>query len=178
MKIENPLAYSFILQEDLYLLDNDKQLHPATASPLPAIEAIPVLPEPDIKTTLLNFNYLGENKKGFLIIVYYKLPGFMDEAHLTALTAVLARLQYTIDDVAILNLAHYAGYASNTFIDFFKPQKFLLLGAQALPAGLESIELNKPQKVNGLPALFSFNFEEMMTDNEKKKSFWEQMKQL
>jgi DNA polymerase III psi subunit len=61
---------------------------------------------------------------------------------------------------------------------FFKPKKLLMLGKSSLPEDIELLTLNKPQQLNNCHTLFSFSFDEMMDNNENKKAFWEQMKQL
>src|SRR3979490_1735204 len=98
MKIENPAAFHFIMQDELYLLNKDKDLYnKAIAAPAPAIETEPV-----------KFNYLGENKKSFLVVVHYPNLEFMDEKHLTALESTLKRLGFNIEDAAIFNRSTYS----------------------------------------------------------------------
>jgi hypothetical protein len=87
-------------------------------------------------------------------------------------------LEFGLDDVAIFNRAKYPDSSFEGLKDFFKPKKLLLLGKQALPEDLAPLTLNKPQQLNNCNTLFSFSFDEMMDNNEKKKAFWEQMKQL
>jgi hypothetical protein len=167
MKIENPIAFSFIMPDELYLLNKDKTHVTTYKEPLPVTET-----QPD------NFNFMGGNKKKFLIIVHYPELEFIDDKHLTALESVLKRLNFSTDDTAIFNMAKYAGTTIKQLADFFEPQKLLLLGQKALPVGIGPVALNKIQRLNNFPALFSFSFDEMMENNENKKAFWEQMKQL
>ena len=172
------MAYSFIMQDELYLLDNEKELHALTPPAVPIVSETSEIVLPVIETKPFSFNYYGANNKAFLIVVHYNDAEFMADTHLTALTAVLARLQYTIEDVAIFNLANYMDAAFDALLSYFKPQKLLFLGEKSLPTGLGAISQNKPKKIESIPLLFSFSFDEMMSDNEKKKAFWEQMKQL
>jgi len=166
MKVENPVAYRFILQDELYLLDKDKAMYAHTA------------PQPIIETQPVNFNYLGGNKKNFLAIVHYTAFEFVDDSHLIALQSIFKRMGLDMDDVAILNRANYSDAAFEDLTGFFSPQKLLLLGTDALPAGIETLTLNRPVVLNNCSTLFSFSFDEMMDNNEKKKGFWEQLKQL
>jgi len=171
MKIENPAAYSFILQDDIYLLGKDKNAYTAAAPPA-------TLPEPVLQTPKANFNYLGRNKKRFLITVNYPGIEFMEVAHLAALESTLKRLNFAMDDVAIVNLASYAAVAFGELEDFFIPSLLLVLGKPALPGGLATLPFNKPTKHKQIDALFTFSFDEMMNSNDNKKAFWEQIKQL
>jgi DNA polymerase III psi subunit len=167
VKVENPLAYSFIMQDELYLLKNDKNA-PLQAAP-PAVNS---------KTQLLAFNFMGGNKKNFLIITHYPATEFIQADHLAALESVLKRLGLETGDVAIFNRAKYMDAAYAEILDYFRPQKLLLLGKMALHNGPGQLTLNKPQQLENCNTLLSFAFEEMMDNNEYKKAFWEQMKLL
>ncbi len=167
MKIENTIAFSFIMPDELYLLNKDKTPVVAYKDPPPVTET-----QPD------DFNFMGGNKKNFLIIVHYPELEFIDDKHLTALESILKRLNFSVDDTAIFNIAKYTGTTIKQLADYFEPQRLLLLGKQALPVDTGPIVLNKIYRSNNYPALFSFSFDEMMDSTENKKAFWEQMKQL
>ncbi|MEO6849866.1 MAG: hypothetical protein ABI203_06980, partial [Mucilaginibacter sp.] len=77
MKAEDPKALRFIFQDELYLLDEDKSLY----NTIPDRQSL-------TETPTVTFNYLGSNKKNFLILVNYADHEFMDDAHLTALEKV------------------------------------------------------------------------------------------
>lgn len=167
MNIENPAAFSFIMHDEIYLLNNDKTGYSVNTTTLPTVQTPP-----------LNFNYLGGDKKNFLVMVHYTTAQFINDTHLTALENILKRMQYSLDDVAIFNIATYAGVTFEQLMEFFKPQKLLLLGENAIPAGTQPLVFNKLEQLNNCNTLFSFGFDEMMNNNENKKVFWEQMKQL
>lgn len=212
MKVENPAAFRFIMQDDVYLLNADKQLlapaaetSPVTIEPpatpvvtappvtakaeTPAIPSIPTLPvietrpetvtpaqpQPVVETQNPAFNYLGKNQKQFLVLVHYPAHPFMTDAHQTALESTLNRKGLGIDDVAILNVAQYPGIAFKQIKSYFLPTRVLALGKEALPPGLP-LKLNSVQTSGPITALFTFSFEEMMSSNENKKAFWEQVK--
>ncbi|MFI5158118.1 MAG: hypothetical protein ACHQF4_04590, partial [Sphingobacteriales bacterium] len=126
----------------------------------------------------VEFNYLGGNKKNFLITVHYPGIDFMADAHLTALQNTLKRLGFELEDVVILNLASYAEADHETISDFFSPKKMLLMGKNALPKNISPLKLNEQQTQGSCVLLFSFSFDEMMDNNEYKKTFWEQVKLL
>ena len=167
MKIENPAAFSFILQDEIYLLDKDK-IQPGRD----------LVSAPVIKTPANHFKYLGDYRKKLLVITHYPEVEFMDANHLEALNKVLTRLNFGIDDIAILNIANYTGSIFSDIMDFFKPQKLLMLGERALPSGIESLALNRPKQLNLCDTLLSYSFDEMMDNQEYKKAFWEEMKKL
>lgn len=185
MTVENPMAYSFIMQDDIYLLNADKLQYaqpPETVTPsavaepepqyTPAPAAAVALPEP------VSFKYLGGNKKGFLVITHYPEHDFMHDKHLVALESTLTRLGFTRDDIAIVNRVHYTDTDFDVLAGFFAPKKLLILGKHAMPAKTGALELNKLKQSGTLTALLTFSFDEMMDSVEHKKAFWEQMKQL
>ena len=177
MKTENPAALHFILQDDIFLLNQDRETYSDTALPVeqPVLQAEPTVV---VETKQVVFNYLGGNKKNFLITVHYPGIDFMADAHLTALQNTLKRLGFELDDVAILNIANHVDTDHETISNFFNPEKILLMGKSALPKNISPLKLNEQQTQGKAAMLFSFSFDEMMDSNEYKKAFWEQMKLL
>ncbi|MFB9843735.1 hypothetical protein [Mucilaginibacter ginsenosidivorans] len=167
MKVEHTNALRYILQDELYLLDEDKNLYNETKASAP-----------EIKTPLPSFNYLGSNKKNFLILANYADQEFVQDDHLAALEKVLSGIKHTRDDVAILNLAKNDGAAYAQIAAFFNPQTVVILGKQALPEGLTGLDFNTIATTDGAKALLTFSFEQMMTNIDNKKAFWEQIKNL
>jgi len=135
-------------------------------------------PEPVIPTSVVSFTYLGKNAKAFLIACYYPETDGMDEKHLAALTNTLQRKELTLDDVAIINIAQYASVTAKQIHAFFKPTRLLILGKQGVLPGWNTLQFNQLLEKNGFKALLTDSFTDMMTDREKAKAFWEQMKQL
>lgn len=167
MKIENPLAFRYILQDDVYLLNNDKIYF----ANIPVTKDIPETPS-------VSFNYLGGNKKNFLVITHSVDAEFMHELHLKALESTLKRLSFEMDDVAIFNIAGDPEIEFEILADFFKPQNVLVLGKEAFPVGWETSTFNAVTTTNNCKMLYTFSFSQMMDNTEYKKVFWEQMKQL
>ncbi|RAV46552.1 hypothetical protein DIU36_30495 [Mucilaginibacter rubeus] len=197
VKVENPAAFRFLLEDELYLLNADKLLYDKiTESELPAAvplspvteNAKPVsativpslTPEPQvvIKTPVDEFKYLGKNLKNFLVLTWYKNAGFIVAEHLTALENILKRKELNPDDVAIFNLANYSETKFSQLKTFFKPTKVLVLGGDALPQDIKVLKPNKPVTSNGITVLYSYSFDEMMDNVDYKKTFWELVKTL
>lgn len=166
MKIENPAAFRFIIQEDIYLLPSDKTEQPR------------VIEQTPLTTKTTDINYLGKYKKGFLIVAHYAGEQYMAAEHLTALENILKRKEYSLDDVAILNRFSYPDVDFEQLQAYFNPQKLLLLGKGALPVNVPVLTFNQPRKINEYPTLYTFSFDEMMDNVPNKKVFWEQVKNL
>ncbi|MDB5147872.1 MAG: hypothetical protein JWQ57_1892 [Mucilaginibacter sp.] len=197
MKVENPAAFRFLLEDELYLLNTDKMLYDKAIEPepTPAVPLSPIIepsnpeqvtaspsltPEPQavIKTQVADFKYMGKNLKSFLVLTNYKTAEFINAEHLTALENILKRKDLGPDDVAIFNLADYNETKFGQLKTFFKPTKVLVLGGDALPQDIKMLKLNKPVTSNGITVLYSFSFDEMMDNVDYKKAFWEQVKTL
>lgn len=189
MATDNPALLQYFLQDDLYLLNEDKSVYNGESKhfEIPQAEfnilteaaaAIAPISAPVAETPKPNFKYLGANKKQFLILVHYTADEHIGEAHLKALESTLGRKSLSIDDVAILNTAKYASNNHQDFVGFFSPAKLLILGTAATPAGLASPRLNVIQQLENRLQLYTHSFDEMLADRDKAKAFWEQMKNL
>jgi hypothetical protein len=170
VKVEDPSALRFILQDELYLLEEDKPNYITDSNRIAA-------PEPQIETPQITFNYLGSNKKNFVILVHYPAHEFIAEDHLTALESVLTRKNHTRDDVAILNTAKNE-ITYESLKTFFLPQTILILGQQSIPQGIKQTQFNRFENHDSLNILHTFSFDAMMSSTDNKKAFWEQMKTL
>ena len=166
MKVEDTNALRFILQDEIYLLDEDKNLYSGTPKS-----------QPEIQTPQPVFNYLGANKKNFLILVSYNKHEFIKDEHLAALEAVLGRIGHNRDDVAILNLAKHESNFEQ-LLTFFEPKTLVILGESAIPPGMVDPKFNSIEKSEGLAVLHTFSFDKMMANVDNKKTFWEQIKNL
>jgi len=174
MKVDNPNAYRFIMQDEIYLLEQDK-----VNKPQPAARAVAQAPAIEVKTPHVEFNYMGKNNKNFTILVNYANEEFIPATHLTALENIIKRKDLSLDDIAILNTHTYHPIKLEQINGLLKPARLLVLGSKALPAGMSVPELNVAAKgPDGLMILYSFSFDEMMDNTENKKTFWEQMKKL
>ncbi len=168
MKVEAPNALRFVFQDDIYLLQTDKQIY-ANDTPLAT--------KPKAETSQIVFNYWGENKKSFLILTNYPNHEFIADEHLIALQSVLSRIGYQRADVAILNTAkNTAEY--NTIVAYFSPKTIVILGKEAIPQDIKPPQFNLIEKHPNLQTLYTFGFDAMMDNTANKKTFWEQMKTL
>ena len=166
MKIETPAALRYIMQDDIFLLPADK------------VKPAETIVEAAVKTPDVIFKYLGSNKKNFLVLVNYTGHEFIVDAHLIALQSILSRKEYNLDDIAILNLANYIDTGFEQLATYFNPQKILVLGKAAMPAGIGALQFNEPGQIGNSVALNSFSFDEMMDNIPNKKTFWDKMKNL
>jgi hypothetical protein len=178
MKVDNPYAFRFIMEDEIYLLDKDKGVKAISSTENISVNEAPATAKSIVETPQITFNYLGNNNKRFLVLVNYAAEEFIASEHLTALENILKRKELAIADVAIFNTNTYPNTNINQLTEYFKPEKLLVLGADALPAGINKLILNEPAQFGSYTALYSFSFDGMMSSNDNKKTFWEQMKKL
>ena len=164
MKVEDPAAFRFIINEDIYLLSHDKEHQ--SKKVVKEAESVP-----------FSFNYEGKNSKNFLILTYYPNQEAISAPHFAALQAILLRKGYQPDEVAILNIA-LNNADVNAITGYFNPEKLLILGEKAIPGGMPAPQFNRLQPVAGCNILLSFCFDDMMENTDNKRAFWEQMKSL
>ncbi|MFD2872590.1 hypothetical protein ACFS5N_08935 [Mucilaginibacter ximonensis] len=175
--VAEPVATSAPITEAATLIQ------PVTA-PGPVIPKIEPASNPQpttehlVQTPAALFNYLGSNKKAFLIFTYYADQDFMHDEHLAALQNILKRKDIELEDVAILNLAKSINGKWAEIYRFFAPKKVLVLGKEAIPEGLNVPALNTLKVAPTASLLYSFSFDEMMSSTDNKRAFWEQMKNL
>ena len=166
MIVENLQALPYIFTDDLYILPQEQVL----------TGTIPSLPVEDIQPA--TFNYAGGYRQKMLILAAYTGHETMEPAHMGALESAIRRKELVLDDVAILNVIKYPKITLEAIITFFNPQKLLILGKEALPAGLNPPPLNQLFNLPGCVALYTFSFAEMMGNRDNTKVFWDQMKNL
>lgn len=151
---------------------------PVVKITLPPVVEIPAIPQPVVETPAPAFKYLGGYGKQFLVMVNYAASEFMDDAHLNALESTLARLNFTRADIAILNLHQHAGKTYAEIREHFKPERTLILGETALPAGLKQPPVNQVIRAGNRSLLYSFSFTDMLGNKDNIRAFWEQVKTI
>ncbi|MDT3403310.1 hypothetical protein [Mucilaginibacter terrae] len=153
---------------------------PLATIPAPATATISIAPAtPAISTTptpAITFNYSGGYQKKFLVLVHYPAADFMAADHLAALNGTLTRINYTPDDIAIVNMAKAEIKEWAAISKFFVPQKVLLLGTKAMPAAIPALNINTIQNVGTTAALYTFGFDEMMGNKDNTRIFWNLIK--
>jgi len=147
-------------------------------TPLQPTVQIPAMPEPTTQTPMSAFKYLGGFGKQFLVLVNYPAHEFMDDAHLNALEATLGRIGFTRADIAIFNLHQHAGKTYAEIREHFKPERTLIMGADALPHGLKQPPTNQVIRAGNRSLLYTFSFTDMLGNKENTRAFWEQVKTI
>ena len=176
----NANALRFLMNEDLYdlgdVIQPDK-LDITHENPLTKLE------EPNSVTEALeeqlpitSFNYLGENNRYFLILVDDKTHRELNTPHKEMLMKIMAAKKLELRDLAILNVAQYPELKFEQLKDFFSCNKIILFGIDPQKIGLPPLGANRPGKHLEVKVLATFGLEEMISNTDNKREFWNVMK--
>lgn len=123
------------------------------------------------------FVYQGDKSAGVLFILRYPdYPYFSPQAE-EAFVKTIGALQLTPQNVAVVNLAN--PHNPNDFrriMAFFAPTKITFLGVEPASLKLPAIAHNSYMRGNKATVFYTFSFEEMFADVQKKKLFWAEFK--
>lgn len=184
----DPAVFSFLLTEDLYPI---KEISPREESSPQAVpqEASPrIAPQETFHRTAPEeaspradklFHYLGENRRFILILVNYPEEKYLPEAEKAYLAKILSAVKLDLEDVALLNYAHYPGSKYAELKDFFAFNSLLLFGVGPnllqIPGPVLPYHLGL---VEGVKILAADSTEVFRPDAGKKKSLWEELKKV
>ena len=124
----------------------------------------------------VSFNYLGDNNRYFLIIVDDKTHTDLNPSHKEMLMKIMGAKKLELRDLAVLNLAKYPDSNFNQLKDFFSCTRIALFGIDPRTIGLPAMGANKPEKHLDVNVLATFGLGEMNSSTDKKKEFWNVMK--
>ena len=130
-------------------------------------------------TKAATWRYLGEYKKGILIIVRYNNVPYVPNAQLNFLTSVLSACKLNLGDVAIFNVANNPSPLYKDLQEKFKSNFTILLGLT--PQEFE-MPLNFPefqvQAFNNCTFLHTPVLEVLETDKVLKSKLWVCLKKM
>ncbi len=174
----NSNALRFLMNEDLYDLGDAVQsdIHPIIPKEIITTPTIEPAPEIEKEELPVSFNYLGENNRYFLILVDDKTHPELNTPHKEMLMKIMAAKKLELRDLAILNLAKYPEANFGHLKDFFSCNRITLFGIDPQRIGLTGLGANQPGKHLDVKVLATFGLEEMSSNTDKKREFWNVMK--
>jgi hypothetical protein len=201
LKTTDPFALNFLMTDDLYSIKSDTfqdvpvtkeepqavlQTNdpPATAAPVPMITEIPnetVAQNASVSNKSeppAFYEYLGENNKYILILFNDPAQKTIDPKELETLANILKGKKQEIKDVALVNLYNYPTATFSSLKSFFACNSVLLFGTNPAQLGIDGIQSNQITSIQGIKILATFSIAEMLTNVDKKRAFWDEMKKL
>ncbi|MND38676.1 hypothetical protein D3C80_293850 [compost metagenome] len=194
LKVTNEAtALVTLLTETLYKVDNwntdsgnnytDKQSVVVVSEPenisTPAGNSTQVVQEQ--ASTPTYFDYLGENNKYVLVLVNYPDSKHITDKDKEFFLKVISALKLTIEDVAVLNYAHYASTDINALKEYFSCSRIITFGVPQSSAVFRNVNMQDYSVTNVygislLPASDTLRIIE--SDKNKKIVLWNALKLL
>lgn len=160
----DPGALRLLMTEEIFMVKEVQPVVPVNEPGPPVIDTPADL--------AVDFTYLGENNKYFLILVEDQNHAHLTKEHQEMLLKIIQAKGLELRDVAILNLRRYPGIQLEAIKDFFAPSRIVLFGINPQHIGLPTIASNEPQKAENVKVLSTYHFEEMKNDVNKKRALW------
>ncbi|HWV72795.1 MAG TPA: hypothetical protein VN040_13800 [Pseudosphingobacterium sp.] len=165
LNTNNPYALRYLLNDTVYAFEITKKDEELNEEPLVEVSSY--------------YEFLGENKKQILYIVDNQAHTYFSSGALDAFSRTINALGLSMEDIAVFNIAKHTSIINfDQICTYFNPQKVILAGASPTQLTLNNLSLNNPITLNNVKILYTFSFEEMLTDIERKKTFWQQVKTL
>jgi len=120
------------------------------------------------------YNYLGKNKAGLLILVDYKDIATVPEDDMKLLQNIVnAGLLLSMDDISILNIASYTERSFDDLLLFFKPERMIIWDCEKY-LQKQNIHLKKHQltTVKGCNILKADSLAIYINDQKAKLELW------
>ena len=187
-------ALRLFMTEDIYILDqqpvsseNEIKIEKPTAAEKvfitekTAIPEMPVaIPVPDsaVIKKPIEFSYLGENNKYFLILIDDAKNKEINSLQKETLLKIMSAKGLELRDLAILNLDQFPGTNITELKEFFSCSKMVLFGINPQRIELPPISSNKVENHANVMLFSTFSIDEMINDVTKKKDFWAIMKEF
>lgn len=190
--VKDTNALKFFMTEDLYFLPEKEEQKPSekdenapVIEPLVRQEAIlaentQATPE-EIKVSTkkeINFSYIGENNKYFLILIEDKKNAEISTTHKETLLKIMSAKGLEMRDLAILNLDKHSDVSFSDLKTYFSCNRIALFGIDPKRISLPSMSSNKIENYTDVKILATFSIDEMINDVAKKKEFWAVMKEF
>ncbi len=160
----NAVALAYLLNDEIYQLHDSQESHIGQNSTQEA--------------TVPSYDYEGGNKRSILMIFNNPDAPHMDAADKEALLKILAAKKWTMDDIALFNLRDYPSAAFESLKTFFKCGSLILLGPAPTSIGLGNLAAHTILEQEEVKLLYTYSFADMHQDNDKKRTFWNEIKKL
>jgi len=193
---KNSNALRLLMTEDLYILPENERLSPTKAVQSPVItnqipgdilvQEIPETPVQEAKEALpeksaedqkiKEFAYLGENNKYFMILIDEPKQKDISSIDKETLLKIMTAKGMELRDLAVLNLNQYPGVTYTDLQEFFSFNKITLFGIDPQKIALSAQSSNQIVKLESAKILCTYSIDEMIRDTNKKREFWNVMK--
>jgi hypothetical protein len=187
----NAEALRLFFTEDVYLVKNEvevvlekanEKLDSMVARVEAAVEtvAMPIIEEEiqlDRKKEW-NFEYLGKNQKGILILVNDSVNKVSSVQGTELLRKLVKAIELTNNDFALVNYANYPEAKFEDLTSFFNCKVLLVFGVDPVALNLTAYGLHQLHVIESTRLIFTTNLHELDSDQISKKTLWTTLQQL
>lgn len=147
--------------------------------PIPTV-TIPKIEQQNapVQTKNDNFNYLGENNKYVLIVVNNENEKFLSKLDLAFLVKIMGAKKWTLEDVAIVNMAKYTNLNFEDLKAFFACSKIVTFGFNPTVLNIFGAVANQKSMYKNVAVLGTWDLAKLQNDGAKKTVFWNQLKEF
>lgn len=163
----NPIVLQVLMSETIFAIDFAELNVESSTVPTP------------IEETKIVLKSFGENKRNILFITEDLNHDFFSKDAELAFVKTLGALKLNLDDVAVINYTRIGSAVTFDQIKKnFEPKACVFLGLDPKKLHLSNCAANILTNDQNIQFLYSYSFEEMLTDTSKKRIFWEAIKLL
>jgi hypothetical protein len=157
------------IQLDPYVLARifTQPIIPGKKVPVTAAPAV----VPDVK-------YLGENQKNIALFIQNEGEAFLNDELFNLLTNILNACKLGMQDIAVVNVAHYPAMPFTSWQQAVKMKQAVLFGISPSVMGLEDFPAYQVITVDGCQVLNSDALLLISQDKNLKGHLWQGLKQL
>ncbi len=153
------------LYRDVLVSSPENEDSVAGSQPLAGIDEAP--------SEVTDWVYLGANKKLVTVAVRVQGVTHLPDDQFELLTKMLKACGLGLEDVAIVNLAHYEGISGNRIMEHFKTRVVLLFGITPGQFGFPfEIPLFQPQQFAGVQLIHGPALSELPADHDARARLW------
>jgi len=194
----NAEALRLFFTEDVYLVKSESDAclaTPVTENPTEAFKPNPVITAADAVIENLpisvpaiaetkplrqkwDFEHLGKNQKGILILVNDNVNKVSSPQGTELLRKLVKAIALTNNDFALVNFANYQGAKFEDLSLFFNCQLVLSFGVDAQQLGLTTQPLHQLNTLGEIRLIFTSNLHDLDSDTASKKILWATLQRL
>ncbi|SFW56473.1 hypothetical protein SAMN05661012_02573 [Chitinophaga sancti] len=126
---------------------------------------------PDVK-------FLGENQKNIALFIQNEGEAYLNEELFNLLTNILNACKLGMQDIALINVAHYPAMSFTSWQSAIKMKQAVLFGISPATMGLEDFPLYQVISAKGCQLLNSDDLYPISQDKMMKGRLWQGLKQL
>src|SRR5690606_6956231 len=134
--------------------------------------------QPAVAKALPKVKYLGENQKNIALLIQNESEAYLNEELFNLLANILNACKLGMQDVALINTAHYPGLGLAEFREATAARQCIIFAIPPAGLGLPPMQPYLPETHLQIPVLYSDHLQQIATDKQLKGRLWQGLKLL